>query len=268
MVRRAAEPAFKARLGVALGLGMSALVLATPSPPAPGAGGDILLHGTRTVRTLSPDGTMASAPRELPIRTWIGSARSRYDQGDALSLVYRGDLDKLFFVYPTQESYSELTVPVHIEDYLNARQRALLDEISPLADPSVEIVAADGEERRNGWTVRRFEVTVDVPGFGHRMEITSWNTTELAVDLAAYSTLVRSYRELDLGRRRWTDEVAGLAGYPVLQREVLVLTDRRVESTYELQAVEEVDAGDEVYRVPEGFDRVPLTAAAEQLRVE
>lgn len=231
-------------------------------------GADLVLHGTRTARNLSADGSQAGAPRSIEIETWVGSNRCRLDEAEAASLIYRGDLGKVFLVDHGDQTFSELAVPVRIEDYLNARQIALLAETAALTDPAVEVTSAPTTEKRDGWTVRRSDVTVEVPGAGYRIEVTTWNTIGLAVDPGACRALVASYRELDIGRRRWAARLTDLPGYPVVERETLVFPDRRVETTNELRSVEEIDPGSAVYEVPAGYRRVAVDFPAQQLRVD
>lgn len=248
---------------------VSLLVISCSSLAAlsPRAQADLLLVSAQKAANVDENGDESNV-REAESQTWIGADRSRYDEGDARTILYRGDLGQLFLVDHRDRTYSELPLPVRIEDYLTPRQRDALAAATELSKPQVELESGTKEQVFRDWKVRERTVVVVAPGMDQRIEIRQLVTSDLEIDLEPYQELFLNFWELDIGHRLWIQHLLDPGGYPAYQEKTFFLPSHTLRQTTELRSVREVEPEPELYTVPAEYRCVPAALPGQQLRME
>jgi hypothetical protein len=189
--------------------------------------------------------------KDLQVETWVGADRvARVDAEK--TIILRADLKKLYVVDHAEKTYSAIDLPVEFKKLLPAEMAAMMEQMTSMMKMTATVTPTDETRQIGGRNARKYLISVSNP-MGMTMNIESWATKELDVDVAALRELQISASSLQPGGD-WTRKLAEVEGYPVLQESTMTMRGLQVKSREELVSAEKKDAPAGVYDPPAGYE--------------
>ncbi len=217
------------------------------SPSA--ASADHVIKGKKHTDAVS---MMGQPAKDEDTTTWLGKNKMRQDVGDVTTLI-RMDKNKMYIVNHTDKTYSEMDLPLNLDDILPAEAKQMMDTM----DISSSITATGEKQTINNWNCQKYLVEISVSMMGMEMPITMdmWTSRDLGVDLDEFKELYTKTLETNPVFKDFIGEFEKIDGYPVLTEFTMTMMGTEQKSKEEVISVEKISPPAGTYDLPEGYTK-------------
>jgi hypothetical protein len=186
--------------------------------------------------------------------TWISKNKMRQDDGSATSIIIRLDKNKVFILNHVEKTYSEMDLPLKLEDSLTPETKQIIQAMTISSS-----VAATKETRViKGWKSQKLlaDISISIMGMAMPMTMEIWISDETGIDLKTF----RKFYAVLLSMNPFTNDLVAefkkIEGYPVLTQISMRVKGVETKSREEVIAVEESRAPRGIYDLPNEYTRV------------
>lgn len=194
-------------------------------------------------------GMMGQPATSSSQKLWIGTDKFRVeDEASKMVTLMLAKQGEFFMINNAEKTYTQLTMEQISQ--MAEMGLAMLKELSPGAEPTVE-VRETGEKKRVGeWDARG--VVVEMGGM-MAGEVKLW-LADLPIDMRSWATLTEQSMPgigAEMARK-----MAALKGYPVLQETTLSMMGMTLKTTTEVRVVRPVELDPALFVPPADFTKV------------
>ena len=210
---------------------------------------DFLIKSVRNTEEVTIMGMTQPAITEQG-QTWIAKNKFRLDMGEH-SKIIRPDLKKIYIIDHSQNTYSEIDIPVDLEKLLPPEAQQILQMTQVTAN-----ISDSGEAQKiKTWNCKKFlvEVIVSVMGMNGALNIEMWTSKDLRINLDMYSRFYMETLLLNPLFKGVSEEFQKLEGYPVLTRFSMTMMGGEIKYQEEVTSVEKKSAPAGTYDLPQGY---------------
>jgi len=210
---------------------------------------DFLIKSVRNTEEVTIMGMTQPAITEQG-QTWIAKNKFRLDMGEH-SKIIRPDLKKIYIIDHSQNTYSEIDIPVDLEKLLPPEAQQILQMTQVTAN-----ISDSGEAQKiKTWNCKKFlvEVIISVMGMNGALNIEMWTSKDLRINLDMYSRFYMETLLLNPLFKGVSEEFQKLEGYPVLTRFSMTMMGGEIKYQEEVTSVEKKSAPAGTYDLPQGY---------------
>ncbi len=210
---------------------------------------DVLIKSVRNTEKVTLMGMTQPAKTELG-QTWIAKNKFRINMG-VHSKIIRPDLKKIYIIDHSQNTYSEIDLPVDLGKLLPPEAQQILQMTQVTAN-----VSDSGEAQKiKTWNCKKFlvEVIISVMGMNGALNIEMWTSKDLRINLDMYSRFYMETLLLNPLFKGVSEEFQKLEGYPVLTRFSMTMMGGEIQYQEEVTSVEKKSAPAGTYDLPQGY---------------
>ncbi len=187
--------------------------------------------------------------KDETIELWMGSDRIAR-LGGMVDTVVRLDEKKLYVINRSEKTYSTINLPFDFMSLVPADQQAMMQQMEKMMTMDVTVTPTDETKQVGSWSAKKYLVTV--AAMGMKMDIISWNSTDVAIDYPSYREFIKTSSSLQ-PRADWMQKLASIDGYPVLQETTMTIMGKSFGTRTQLESVTEKAAPSGTYEPPAGF---------------
>ncbi len=210
---------------------------------------DFLIKSVRNTEEVTIMGMTQPAITEQG-QTWIAKNKFRINMGEH-SKIIRPDLKKIYIIDHSQNTYSEIDIPVDLEKLLPPEAQQILQMTQVTAN-----ISDSGEAQKiKTWNCKKFlvEVIISVMGMNGALNIEMWTSKDLRINLDMYSRFYMEALLLNPLFKGVSEEFQKLEGYPVLTRFSMTMMGGEIKYQEEVTSVEKKSAPAGTYDLPQGY---------------
>lgn len=210
---------------------------------------DFLIKSVRKTEKVTLIGMTQPAKTEQG-QTWIAKNKFRINMGEH-SKIIRPDLKKIYIIDHSQNTYSEIDLPVDLGKLLPPEAQQILQMTQVTAN-----VSDSGEAQKiKTWNCKKFlvEVIISVLGMNGALNIEMWTSKDLRINLDMYSRFYMETLLLNPLFKGVSEEFQKLKGYPVLTRFSMTMMGGEMKYQEEVTSVEKKSAPAGTYDLPQGY---------------
>jgi len=187
--------------------------------------------------------------------TWISKDKMREDMGENSTIV-RYDIQKIYILNHSEKTYSEIDMPINLEEIVPAEGKQILQTIQI----SAKVSDAGETMTIKDWKCKKYQVEVNASLMGMNMPMTIelWTSKDLGIDQKIYNRFLKELLSLNPMTKDLVEEFEKIEGYPVRSLFSMSVMDTETKSKEEVVSVEEKDAPEETYELPEGYTLKPF----------
>jgi hypothetical protein len=186
--------------------------------------------------------------------TWISKNKMRQDDGGATSIIIRLDKDKVFILNHVDKTYSEMDLPVKLEENLTPEAKQIIQVIK------ISSSVTETQETRviKGWRSQKFSADISISMMGMDMPMTMeiWASKETGINLKTFRKFCAVLLSMNLFTKDLLEEFQKIEGYPVLTKISMRVKGVETKSHEEVITVEENRAPKGTYDLPSEYTRV------------
>lgn len=210
---------------------------------------DFVIKKTKHTTETALNGSIQKSTNEDGT-TWMSKNKMRQDEGDATSIIIRLDKKKVFILNHVDKTYSEMDLPVRLEENL-----------APEAEQIVKVMTisssvTETQETRviKDWKSQKFlaDISIAMMGMEMPMMMEIWASKEVGIDLKVFHKFYSVLLSINPFTKDLMEEFQTIDGFPVLTKISMKIKGVETKSQEEVIAVEED-------RVPRGTYEVPST---------
>lgn len=183
-------------------------------------------------------------------QTWIAKNKLRINMGEQ-SKIIRPDLKKIYIIDHSQNTYSEIDLPVDLEKLLPPEAQQLLQ----LTQVTANVTDSGEAQKIKTWNCKKFmvEVIISVMGMNGALNIEMWTSKDLKINLDMYNRFYMVTLLLNPLFKGVSEEFQKLEGYPVLTRFSMTMMGGEIQYREEVTSVEKKSAPAGTYDLPQGY---------------
>jgi hypothetical protein len=217
------------------------------SPSAVNA--DHVIKGKKHTDAMS---MMGQPAKDEDTTTWLGKDKMRQDVGEVTTLI-RMDKNKMYMINHSDKTYSEMDLPLNMDDILPAEAKQMLDSM----DISSTISATGETQTLNNWTCQKYlvEISVSMMGMDMPIKMDMWTSKDLGVDLKEFKELYTKTLEMNPMFKDLIGEFEKIDGYPVLTEFSMTMMGTEQKYKEEVISAEKMSLPAGTYDLPEGYTK-------------
>lgn len=186
--------------------------------------------------------------------TWISKNKMRQDDGGATSIIIRLDKDKVFILNHVDKTYSEMDLPVKLEENLTPEAKQIIQVIK------ISSSVTETQETRviKGWRSQKFSADISISMMGMDMPMTMeiWASKETGINLKTFRKFYAVLLSMNPFTKDLLEEFQKIEGYPVLTKISMRVKGVETKSHEEVITVEENRTPKGTYDLPSEYTRV------------
>ena len=186
--------------------------------------------------------------------TWISKNKMRQDDGGAKSIIIRLDKDKVFILNHVDKTYSEMDLPVKLEENLTPEAKQIIQVIK------ISSSVTETQETRviKGWRSQKFSADISISMMGMDMPMTMeiWASKETGINLKTFRKFYAVLLSMNPFTKDLLEEFQKIEGYPILTKISMRVKGVETKSHEEVITVEESRAPKGTYDLPSEYTRV------------
>ena len=183
------------------------------------------------------------------IETWIAKDRVAR-KGSDVDTIVRFDQKKLYVINNPEKTYSTIALPFDFKSLVPAEQQPMIEQMEKMMAMEVSVTPTDETKKIGAWTAKKHLIAVTAMGM--KMDIVSWNSSEVSIDYPAYKEFVANASALQ-PRSDWMKKLTEIEGFPVLQETTMTIMGKSFGNRTELQSVGDKPAPAGLYEPPAGY---------------
>jgi hypothetical protein len=191
---------------------------------------------------------------ESTSQTWLGPDRLAV-VSDEMTMIYRGDLKKLYVVQHAQKTTLVADLPFDLTSIMPPQMAQMMDQMVP------EVTVTPTEETREiaGYTATRYDMEIKMP-MGMTIESTSWVSKEAPIDW----TLARKMTDeittsMSPQMKGVIEKMSSIEGYQLGSESTQNLMGQMITTTKMVQSIEDKDAPEGTYDPPADYEQKPFS---------
>lgn len=195
-----------------------------------------------------------SGGTESTSQTWIGSDRLAVISDDT-TMIYRGDLKKLYIVRHAQKSTLVADLPFDMASIVPPQMAQMMDQMVP------EVTVTPTEETREiaGYEAKRYDLTIKAP-MGMTIESTAWVSTEAPVDW----TLARQMSDeittsMSPQMKGVIEKMSSIDGFQLGSESTQNVMGQVITTSKMVQSIEQKDPPEGTYDPPAEYQQKPFS---------
>jgi hypothetical protein len=199
----------------------------------------------------------AGAPESDTTNTiWIGENMFREDTEDQSTIVNL-ETKKLYILVHAAKVYHTIDMPVDLKKLVPEEAVPMIE--AALQQMQMEITVTPTDERKEiaGYPSRRYDVTMQGP-MGLTMEIETWRTSEIELDVEQYERMMLEVAALQPAATEWMSKLFEIEGFPVRRVTVASMMGTRMRATEEVTEVVDIEPRPGTYAPPEDYEEEPF----------
>ena len=214
------------------------------------------------VALLAPLGALAdthivelvtSGDSESTSEVWFGADRMAMVADDT-TVIYRGDLKKLYLVRHEQKSTLVIDLPFDMASIMPPQMAQMMEQMVP----EVTVTPTDETRTIAGYKARRFDVSIKLP-MGGSSETKVYVSKEVPIDW----TLARQMSDemtssMQPQMKALIEKMSSIEGYQLGSEAVQNVMGQTMSVTKMTQSIEEKDAPDNIYEPPGDYEQKPF----------
>ncbi len=210
---------------------------------------DHLIKGKKHTDAMS---MMGEPEKDEDTTTWLGKNKMRQDVGGVTNLI-RMDLNKMYIINHVDKTYSEMDLPLNLDDILPPEAKQMMDAM----DISSTITATGETQTINDWQCQKYliEISVSMMGMEMPIKMDMWTSNDLGVDLNEFKELYTQILETNPVFKDFIGEFAKIEGYPVLTEFSMSMMGTEQKSREEVFSAEKTTPPAGTYDLPEGYTK-------------
>ncbi len=186
--------------------------------------------------------------------TWISKNKMRQDDGGATSIIIRLDKDKVFILNHVDKTYSEMDLPVKLEENLTPEAKQIIQVMK------ISSSVTETQETRviKGWRSQKFSADIPISMMGMDMPMTMeiWASKETGINLKTFRKFYAVLLSINPFTKDLVEEFQKIEGYPVLTKISMRVKGVETKSQEEIITVEESKAPRGIYDLPSEYTLV------------
>jgi hypothetical protein len=186
--------------------------------------------------------------------TWISKNKLRQDDGGTTSIIIRLDKNKVFILNHADNTYSEINLPVKLEESLTPEAKQII-QVMEISSSVTEI-----QETKviKGWKSQKFSADISISMMGMDMPMTMeiWTSKETGINLKTFRKFYAVLLSMNPFTKDLVEEFQKIEGYPVLTKISMRIKGVETESLEEVITVEESKTPKGIYDLPSAYTRV------------
>jgi hypothetical protein len=178
----------------------------------------------------------------------------RQDDGDATSIIIRLDKNKVFILNHIEKAYSEMDLPINLEDNLTEEAKQIIKVMK--ISSSVE----ETEETRliRGWKSQKFTADISIYMMGMEMPMTMeiWASKKTGINLRTFHKFYSVLLAINPFTKDLMEDFKKIDGYPVLTKISMQVKGVETTSLEEVLTIEETKAPRGIFDLPSEYSRI------------
>lgn len=185
--------------------------------------------------------------------TWMGKEKMRQDEGESKTTIIRLDLQKIYIIDHSKNTYSEINLPIDLEQILpdQAKQMMQMMQVTP------KVTKTEETQKIKDWNCIKYlvDINISMMGMNMPMKMEMWVSKDLGIDLDLYEKFSSQVLSLQPMFKDFAAEFKKMEGYPVLTLISMKMMGTETNSREEVTSVEKKDAPAGTYDLPEGYTK-------------
>jgi len=185
--------------------------------------------------------------------TWLSKNKMRQDEGDS-TVIIRLDKKKLYIIDHADKTYSEMDLPVKLEENLSSEARQIIQvmNISSSVTETREI------REIKAWKSQRFlaDISISMMGMDMPMTMEIWASKETGIDLRTFHKFYAVLLSMNPFTKDLVEEIQKIAGYPVITKISMRVKGVETISQEEVISIEETKTSKGIYDLPSGYTQI------------
>lgn len=186
--------------------------------------------------------------------TWISKNKMRQDDGATTSVIIRLDKNKVFILNHLEKTYSELALPIKLEENLTPEAEQIIRMMK------IASTVAETHETRviKGWKCQKFlaDMSISMMGMDMPMRMEIWTSKETGINLKSFREFYEVLLAINPFTKDLVKEFRKIVGYPVLTEISMLVKGIETKSQEEVLTVEESKAPRDTYELPAEYTLV------------
>ena len=186
--------------------------------------------------------------------TWISKNKMRQDDGDFTSIIIRLDKNKVYILNHIEKTYSELDIPVDLEENLTQEAKQIINVTG------ISSSVTETEETRiiKGWKSQKYtaDISISMMGMDMPMAMEIWASKDTGINLKTFRNLYAVLLSINPFTKGLVEEFQKIEGYPVLTKISMSVKGVETRSQEEVVSVEESRVPRGTYDLPSEYTRV------------
>ncbi|MGD9346954.1 MAG: DUF4412 domain-containing protein [Candidatus Aminicenantes bacterium] len=186
--------------------------------------------------------------------TWISKNKMRQDEGKTTSIIIRLDKNKVFVLNHNDKTYSELDIPVSLEENLTPEAR----QITQVMKITSSVIETQETKLIKDWKSQKFaaDISISMMGMDMPMSMEIWASKETGINLKTFRKFYAVLLSMNPFTKDLAEEFQKIEGYPVLTKITMRVKGIETKSREEVIAVEENRVPEGTFDVPSEYSRV------------
>lgn len=185
--------------------------------------------------------------------TWISKNKMRQDEGNATSVIIRLDKNKVFILNHTEKTYSEMDLPINLEENLTQEAKQIINvmKISSLVKETKDTQVI------RGWKSQKFKADISISMLGMEMPMTMeiWASRDTGINLKTFRKFYAVLLSINPFTKDLMEDFQKIEGYPVLTNISMRVKGVETKSQEEVVMIEEKKAPRGTYELPSEYTR-------------
>lgn len=212
-------------------------------------------HIVKKIRQTTESGKNDSShnPNETSGTTWISKTKMRQDEGDS-TVIIRMDKQKLFVINHLDKTYSELDLPLKLEENLAPQAKQFIQAL----EISSSIMETQEVKEIKGWKSRKIiaHMSISMMGMDMPMTMEIWTSQETGIDLKFFRKFYAVLLSMNPFTNALLDQFEKIEGFPVLTKISMRVKDSETVSQDEVISIEEMKAPKGTFDLPAGYTKI------------
>jgi hypothetical protein len=185
--------------------------------------------------------------------TWLSKNKMRQDEGDS-TVIIRLDKKKLFIIDHADKTYSEMDLPVNLEENLASEAKQIIQvmKISSSVTETQEI------REIKDWRSQKFlaDISISIMGMDMPMTMEIWASKETGIDLRSFGKFYAVLLSMNPFTKDLVEEFQKIAGYPVMTKISMRVKGVETISQEEVIRIEATKTSKDIYEFPSGYTQI------------
>jgi hypothetical protein len=187
---------------------------------------------------------------------WIGDNVFREDT-EGQSTIVNLETKKIYILVHADKVYHTIDMPVDLKKLVPEEAVPMIEAALQQMQMKITITPTDEMQEIGGYPARKYEVTMQSQ-MGLMMEIETWRTSEVELDVEQYKRMMLEVAALQPAATEWMSKLFEIEGFPVRRVTVASMMGTRMQATEEVTEVVTIEPRPGIYAPPEDYKEEPF----------
>ena len=176
------------------------------------------------------------------------------------AVVYRADKGVMYMIDHNKKTYAEVPLTWLSDAVEEAKEDPETSQgmgaMGGMMKFEVKVTPTEETKKVRDWEATKYIVEVDM-GVG-KMTTNTWATSEVDIDGSAFTAMNSAQMAIFEDFGEGMEEMEKIEGVPVLSNTEMMMMGTSMTSNYEVIELEEKEAPEGIYEIPEGYEKTDL----------